>query len=207
MVGERTKRAVRSDKKRDVKPTVPISLKDKIYRLAFITNSPVKNVAEDLVIYSLNSAEVRDNIAPYVRRDVRLGNTFLNGSTKREQLPINLREEETERLSMRLPQKVHNSVAAIAYGLDCTISKATATLLLEAIDDFDFINRYVKAYLENSLDDYHLREVEKIVKSVGEHESLASILGAIIEEIKRPVASAKEMIGEFLINNWRDNDY
>lgn len=204
-MGERTKRATRSDRKRDVKPTVPISLKDKIYRLAFITNKAVKNVAVDLVIYSLNSAEVRDNIAPYVRRDVRLGNTFLNGSTKREELPINLRNEETERLSLRLPQTIHNSVAAVAYGLDCTISKATATLMFEAINDFEFLNRYVKAYLEDNLDDYHLRELEKIIESTDESESLASILGAIIDEIKRPVANAKQLIGEFLINNWRDN--
>lgn len=200
-IGER---ATRSDKKRDVKPTVPISLKDKIYRLAFITNSPVKNVCVDLVIYSLNSSEVRDNIAPYVRRDVRLGNSFLNGSAKRGELPLNLNKEETERLSMRLPQTVHNSIAAVAYGLDCTISKATATLLHEAIDDFDFLNRYVKAYLENNLDDYHLRELEKIIESTDESESLTSVLGAIIDEIKRPVINAKQMIGEFLINNWRD---
>lgn len=100
-------------------------------------------------------------------------------------------------------------VNVLSYGLDCSVSKACALLLYEGMNDFEFVNEYVKKYLADNLDEHHLREVEKIVSYVekenGENkDSWAAVLSAMIDELKRPVVTAKEFIGEFLINNWQD---
>lgn len=200
------KRAIRSDKKREIKPTMPVTQIDGIRRLAFITRTPIKSVAEEIVIYTLNSAEIRDHIAPYIQRDITLGNVLLHGNDRRLSLRLNEDGEETERLSLRLTRDIYSLVAVLAYGLSVTPSKATALLLREGMRDYEFVERYVRSYLLNSVDEFHLREVEKVLRSVGKDESLASLLSAIVDEVKRPLVSAKEMIGEFLINNWRDRD-
>lgn len=199
-------RGERSDKKREIKPTLPVTLKDGIYRLAFITRTPVKDVAEEIVIYTLNCPKIRGNIAPYIQRDITLGNTLLHGNEKRLSLRLNEHGEETERLSLRLTRDIYSLVAVLAYGLDVTVSKATALLLREGMQDYEFVERYVRSYLLNSVDEYHLREVEKVLRSVSKDESLASLLSAIVDEVKRPLVSAKQMVGEFLINNWRERD-
>lgn len=202
-IGER---ATRSDKKREIKPTLPITLKDGIYRLAFITRKPIKDLCEEIIIYTLNSAEIREIIAPYIRRDITLGNVFLHGNDERQELRLNEHGEETERLSLRLTKDIYSLVAVLSYGLDVTVSKTTALLLREGMKDYEFVERYVRSYLLNSVDEYHLREVEKVLRSVSKDESLASLLSAIVDEVKRPIVNAKQMIGEFLINNWRDRD-
>ncbi len=84
MLGESLRKR-RSDKKRDVKPTIDVNLKDAIYRLSFVTRSPVKEVCEELCLYSLNNRKIRDNISVYMRRDIRLGSTFFNGNKELQQ--------------------------------------------------------------------------------------------------------------------------
>lgn len=197
----------RSDKKRDVKPTIDVNLKDAIYRLSFVTRTPVKEICEELCLYSLNNRKIKDNISIYIRRDIRLENTFFNGDREREEIP-NTRGE-SERISLRLTSEVYEMVNVLAYGLDCSVSKACGLLLHEGMSDFEFVNEYVRKYLEDNLDEQTLREVEKIVtyvkKENGESkDSWAAVLSAMIDEVKKPVITAKEVVGEFLISNWRD---
>lgn len=206
MLGESLRKR-RSDKKRDVKPTIDVNLKDAIYRLSFVTRTPVKEVCEELCLYSLNNRKIRDNISIYIRRDIRLGNTFFNGNKDREGLPTS--GQENERISLRLTSEVHEMVNVLAYGLDCSVSKACAMLLHEGMNDFEFVNQYVRKYLADSLDEHTLREVEKIISYVekenGESkDSWAAVLSAMIDEVKKPVITAKEVVGEFLISTWRD---
>ncbi|MCJ7992628.1 hypothetical protein MUB15_31250, partial [Priestia sp. OVS21] len=65
---EEKQRKVRCDKKRDVKPTIPIHLKECIYRLSYITNTPVKDVTESICISGLKSPKVMDYLSHYFRR-------------------------------------------------------------------------------------------------------------------------------------------
>lgn len=206
MLGESLRKR-RSDKKRDVKPTIDVNLKDAIYRLSFVTRTPVKEVCEELCLYSLNNRKIRDNISIYIRRDIRLGNTFFNGNKNREAFTTS--GEENERISLRLTSEVHEMVNVLAYGLDCSVSKACALLLNEGMNDFEFVNGYVRKYLEDSLDEHTLREVKKIVSYVekenGESkDSWAAVLSTMIDEVKKPVITAKEVVGEFLVSTWRD---
>lgn len=207
MLGESFRKR-RSDKKRDVKPTIDVNLKDAIYRLSFVTRTPVKEVCEELCLYSINNRKIRDNISIYIRRDIRLGSTFFNGDREREEMPINTRGE-SERISLRLTSEVYEMVNVLAYGLDCSVSKACALLLHQGMNDFEFVNEYVHKYLADSLDEHTLREVEQIVSYVekenGESkDSWAAVLSAMIDEVKKPVITAKEVVGEFLVSTWRD---
>ena len=72
---ETKKRKVRSDKKRDVKPTISSNLKHCIYRLSYITSTPVKDVAETLCEKGLRSRKVMDYLSTYFRRDLKFANT------------------------------------------------------------------------------------------------------------------------------------
>ncbi|WP_245579618.1 hypothetical protein [Alteribacter aurantiacus] len=69
MSTEEKTRKVRSDKKRDVKPTIPFQLRECIYRLSYITNRPVKDVAEAICLYGLASKKVMEHLSKNFRRD------------------------------------------------------------------------------------------------------------------------------------------
>ncbi|MDA6082696.1 hypothetical protein OSJ97_24410, partial [Escherichia coli] len=58
-------RKTRSDKKRDVKPTISIDLKNCIYRLSYITNTPVKDVIETICEKGLQSRKVMEYLSEY----------------------------------------------------------------------------------------------------------------------------------------------
>ncbi|AIE58946.1 hypothetical protein [Bacillus methanolicus] len=79
-------RRTRSDKKRDVKPTITIQLKECIYRISYITNTPVKDVAETICEAGLVSRKVMDYLSQHFRRPVRLKNTLYMGDLDRPSL-------------------------------------------------------------------------------------------------------------------------
>ncbi|MDV2888137.1 hypothetical protein RYX45_23525, partial [Alkalihalophilus pseudofirmus] len=72
-------RKTRSDKKRDVKPTVSSNLRDCIYRLSYITQTPVKDVVEILCEKGLKSRKVVEYLSQYFRRDFQFINTLFIG--------------------------------------------------------------------------------------------------------------------------------
>ncbi|MCM3176307.1 hypothetical protein [Cytobacillus horneckiae] len=52
---EEKKRKTRSDKKKDIKPTINIKLHECINRLSYITNTPVKDVGVHICMAELES--------------------------------------------------------------------------------------------------------------------------------------------------------
>ncbi|MCM3068585.1 hypothetical protein M3568_19950 [Priestia flexa] len=81
---EEKKRKIRSDKKRDVKPSLPIDLKECVYRLSYITNTPVKNVIESICISGLASSKVMDYLSNYFRRGFSFGSTVYMGDMSKD---------------------------------------------------------------------------------------------------------------------------
>lgn len=203
---EEWRRQVRSDRKRDIKPTIDISLHDAIYRLSYITRTPVKDVCEAICVYGINSSAIRGKLAVYFRRNIRINNTLYNGNLDRKQITKRTSNGVCERISLRLSKDDHEVVNALAYGLDCSTSRACALLLEQGMKDFDFVDNYVRKHLEDSLDDKRLQELKKVMRYVSgkdaEIDSWASLLSAIVDEVKKPVSSTKELVSEFLINTW-----
>lgn len=122
-------RKTRSDKKRDVKPTISILLKDEIFRLAFMLDTPAKDVAEYLTCLSILDREIADQLSPYFKRDVRLRNTVFFGSPENPSLREADFKGSTDRLSIRFQPVNYENVHLMASTLDVTPSRATAILL------------------------------------------------------------------------------
>lgn len=72
---EEKQRKVRCDKKRDVKPTIPIHLKECIYRLSYIVNTPVKDVTESICTSGITSQKVMNYLSNYLRKGFSFKNT------------------------------------------------------------------------------------------------------------------------------------
>ena len=200
-VGERK---TRSDKKRDIKPTIRIDLKDALYRLSYITYTPVKDVAEKLTVMVLEDAEVVNHLSQYFKRDLKFNSTLFRGHA--ENPHIGHRDEgKTERISTRFQTNKYEAIAILAYTLDCTPSRTVTVLLEIAVRNIRFVNAYVKTYLGSALTEKQMLELRNVMKDVKKlndgHHSWVALLGAIIDEVSAPVTKVKDAVTEFIRKN------
>lgn len=196
----------RSDKKRDIKPTVSIFLKDVIYRLANLTYLPVKDVAQRLTISVLNDRKVIEHLSQYFKRDYLFQNTVFCGFIENADI-IKRKNEPSSRITIRFTQREHEALVRLSFALDCSVSRTVALLLQIATQNIRFINAFIKQYLQAEITERQMRELREIIKYVGEtgesHHSWASLLALVFEEIGNPLLNIKEAIEEFLNRNWR----
>lgn len=196
-------RKERSDKKRDCKPTLSVELKECIYRLSYITNKPVKDVAESICIEGINSKKILDGLAENFKRNIRIANTFYIGDLSREPIPKKI-SGETGRISIRFTQLTYENIFALAYALDCTPSRATALLLEYCIKDPDFIKSFLQKYLDSYLDEKRLKELEKILTFINENNpeeeevSFMAIISYLFEELKDTSINMRKALCEWI---------
>jgi predicted DNA-binding antitoxin AbrB/MazE fold protein len=168
VVIEQKKRQQRSDKKRDVKPTIPTKLRECIYRLSYITDTPVKDIAEALCESGLHSKKVIELLSAKFRRDYRKENTFYLGDLSRPSLQKSIIAGDKVRITIRFNQTTYEQINSLAYALDVTVSKATFLLLDASVRNTNFLNRYVKESLRTHLDESRMRELRQILKFINE---------------------------------------
>jgi len=198
-------RATRSDKKIDCKPTISINLKECIYRLSYITNTPVKNVAEEICKAGIRSRRVIEHLSNHFRRNFRLDSTVYIGDLKRPSLQRIRYRGETDRITIRFMQQDFELITALAYALDVTPSKATAILLESSIKDTNFINRFTRNYISGQLDQSRMKELKKVLSYINQNNpyeekiSWAALLSFLYDELK---TSANTMTNA--LNNWID---
>ncbi|MET3658550.1 hypothetical protein [Sporosarcina psychrophila] len=212
--GASKQRKVRSDRKRDIKPTVPHELRECIYRLAYITDTPVKDVAEAVCINGIHTPKVIGHLSQYFRRDIRFTNTNMNTIYRSNPncMPISRRAlaGQTARITIRFKSETYDTISAIAYALDCTVSRTCALLLDASVRDGDFINEFVRKYLEANLDAERVRELKKILRYVnadnpyGEEYTWVSLLSLMIDEVREVTAKVADAATDFIVKNWRD---
>lgn len=197
-------RKTRSDKKRDIKPTVSTSLKDCIYRLSYITNTPVKDVAEVICEKGLESRKVMDYLSNYFRRDLRFRNTWYIGDLERESLQRKYQSKTNERITIRFKQSVYENIAALSVALDVTPSKATALLLDASIRNMNVLNAYVKRYLHDHIDQVRMKELKQVLKYINKNNpyneeiSWFALLSLIVEDFKESTHNIKENIHKWM---------
>ncbi|MGG0663386.1 hypothetical protein ABE042_04680 [Viridibacillus arvi] len=200
-------RSVRSDKKRDVKITVHGELKESIYRLAFITNTPIKNLVEEMIIYALRSKRILHELAPHFVRDVRIDNVLYVGHKDNHvgHSPTGL---SYSRIKTRVTEQTFTAINTIAYGLDVRPARVAALLTFEALHDVTFVDTYIKKYLEENLNDYQILELKKIIdyirRDFDTDVGWASLLSFVIEEVREPLTNLKEKVNTFVIKSWQD---
>lgn len=204
---KREERVQRSDKKRDVKPTIKLDLKDALYRLSGITYTPVKDVCPSLCMLVVNDRRSIEYLSKYFKRDLLFDNTIFRGHVTNPTIEKRL-NDLGERVTMRLMYNEYSKVALLAFALDCTVSRATALLLEISMGEVRFVNAYIKEFLRHELSESQMREFKEILRYVNKHgeshHSWASLLAHVVDEVGTPVARIKEAVSDFIDLKWRD---
>lgn len=202
-------RKQREDKKREIQPTLSIELRDCIHRLSFITDTPIKDVGEAICINGIGRKKVISFLSLNFRRDIRVDSTVYFGDLSR--IPVKKRTAagQTERISIRFKGRTYEAIHALAYALDCTVSRACSLLIDASIRDVDFINEFVEDYLKEHIDEDRMRELRKVLKYVNANNpyadevSWARFLSYMVDEVKVGAEKVQDTVSDFIVNNWR----
>lgn len=207
-------RKTRSDKKRDVKPTILIDLKDCIYRVSHITSIPVKDVSEELCILGITDTVILNYLSESFRRDVRIDDTLYLGDVSRQSNRRRGIKEESERLSIRFRGDMYERLSVLAYALDCSVARACGMLLDASMRDVDIVNRILKKHLKEGLDnarEVDLKRVYKYISMNNPHKEVASwgeiaklLFGEIKSGMNKISEKASATNNHFIIESWRD---
>lgn len=81
-----------------------------IARLHFITNTPVKDVAEQFSVNGFSQKKVIDHLSKHFRRDVRISISLYLGDIQRESVSKKKIYGETGRVSIRFSSDMHDHV-------------------------------------------------------------------------------------------------
>ena len=162
--GEAT-RKTRSDKKREVKALLPVELKDFIYRISYVTHTPVKDVGERLCNLAIHEAGIIADLSKHFRRGIHLDNVFYSGSTDTPGIQKRTPGEK-DRISMRLNQRLFELVAVISYALDCQPSRTVAVLLQMIVKDYAIMGKYINDALPSHLTNHQKRELGNILSYI-----------------------------------------
>ena len=206
-VGQGVKRKQRSDKKRQVAPSISVVLRDTIHRLSYITSTPIKDIGEAICHSGLSSRRVIEHLSQHFRRDFRHGSTFYMGDPNRTPQYRKAPSGKTERISIRFKARDYERISALAFALDCTPSRATALLLDAAIRDTDFLNGYIREFLRNELDDRRMEELRKLLRYLRKNNpydediTWTHLLAYIFDEVKDGAQSVADTVGTF-ISRW-----
>jgi hypothetical protein len=204
--GRKSERKPRSDKKRDVKPTVHISLYECVSRLSYITNSPMKDVAEYLCMRGLNSRKTIEVLASKFRRDYKFQNTHFIGDLEIVPERVLKKTGVRKRLPIRFSQGVHDKIGDLAYSLDLTISSATALLLETSVKNTEFLDTYIAEHVTATLDSSRQEQLKEVLRFIkrdnpfSEEITLSRLIGYIVEEVMDHTVNAKKVV-----ENWLDS--
>lgn len=165
-----SKRKVRSDKKRDVRPTIPTKYKSLISTLSYITLKPEKDVIEFLVKYALQHVEVIDKLADFFQRDYMYGSTLYRANEGCPNIKEVTKEEGgKQRATTRLSQNDYGQLSQLAFSLDITPSWACYVLLRMALNSHDCIHTLIQEYVENNLEEVKLKKLNDAIKLLNEN--------------------------------------
>ena len=157
-----TERKPRNDKKVDVKPTMSLELKELLYHFAYLSNEPVKDVAERLCIVGAMSEEIILSIRHWFRRDYHRSNTITVGYLERPRLKI-IMKGETGKVTIKFPRYDYDILCRLAHALDITPTSTCTLLIKMTLTNRDFMESYVERYLKD-LDKKKLLEIHHKLK-------------------------------------------
>ncbi|MES9681645.1 hypothetical protein ABWK22_01690 [Gottfriedia acidiceleris] len=201
-------RKIRSDKKKDVKPTVNLGLYDCVSRISFITNTPMKDVGEVFCTHGLYSEKVIEYLSKNFRRDYTFNSTIYRGNRELLTRRVKQRSDSTTRVTIRFTQEVADKLADLAYALDTTVSTATALLLNASIKNTDIVNEYVLRHVEETLDAKRMRQLYAVLEYVrkqnpysDEEITMSQLVSYIMDGFQGQKHNAKLTIESWLDKN------
>ncbi|MBU8908089.1 hypothetical protein [Desertibacillus haloalkaliphilus] len=199
------KRKVRSDKKKDVKPTIPEELYECIARLSYITQTPIKDVAETICIQGVQSKKVVEYLSNGFKRDFWMGQTLFKGDRDIEPSRIIRVKGNKRRITIRFKRDVHDQLCDLAYAMDLTVSSATGKLLDAAVRNTDIVHEYIEQYINETFDHQRQKQLKVVLDYINKHNpydeevSLMHLINMIAEDFfSSKTNNIKKSINEFL---------
>lgn len=197
-----TERKVRSDKKRDIKPTISDSLNECVHNLSYILNQPVRDIGEKIIMAAINSRESIESLSIYFKRDYRHSNTIFRGDLEAEVIQKrNIIQKQ--RLHLRFKACEHERISALAYSMDCSVSLATTMLLIAGIRNFAIFNEIVDSEVIRLLDPERLKRLKMIQKYISKLNDQHISLFALISYVAHEVVDTTKTMHE-KVNGWID---
>ena len=203
------KRKVRSDKKRDIKPTISAALNECVHNLSYILNQPIKDIGEKIIMAAINSRECIESLSMYFKRDYRHDNTIFRGDLEAEVIQKrNIIQKE--RLHLRFKACEHERISALAYSMDCSVSLATTMLLIAGIRNRDVFTQMVDSEVIRLLDPGRLKSLKMIQKYISklndEHISLFSLISYVAHEVVDTTKTLHEKVNLWIDDNIKNID-
>lgn len=198
-------RATRSDKKKDIKPLVSIDIYECLCRLSYITNTPIKDVGENVIKEGLNNINVIEYLSKHFKREYWYKETLIRSQ---ELHLFNTRtikiSGDKKRVSLRFDQKTYELLSDLAYALDLTVSSATSLLLDAAIKNTKIIHRYIETYINKALDINRKKQLKEVLKFMNKNNpyqekiTLGLLINMIVEDFMDSSLNIKTAINNFL---------
>lgn len=179
------RRKIRSDKKKQIRPSLNLEIYESIYRLSTITRRPVKDICEILILHGLKSDEILVSLSQYLKRNIQVKNSIYRGHIDNEPLYDVYTDARRNRVSFTLQMETYDLLYTMAYCFGVSVSKMAAVLLFESLIDIDFIESFLESYLD-SLNDTRKRELRKLLKYIqsetAQNFTLADLLAYLVEQ-------------------------
>ena len=203
-MGER-KRAVRSDKKRDVRPYGPLTMYECLSRIEYITKRPMKDILEELCMRGIKSKHVMEILSSDFKRDFEFSKyTIYIGDSTKFKGPFKIQGPK-KRLTVRFTQKFHDRLAELAFSLDRSVSATTTLLLEKTLKNSEQVNALIGRYIVSELDENRMKQLKEVYKFIrkenlyDEPVTFAQFISYLYEELKCSSHTFKEKL-----NTWID---
>ncbi len=184
-----------------MKALIPFDTKEMIHRLSHVTATPLKDVSEFLTNFVANDVHTLETLSKYFKRGVQLNTTFFNGRMDAVQISKRI-YGDADLISIKFKQNDYDRIAAIAYGLDCTPTRATAILLELASRNVKAVNEYVYLYMNSELTPSQMEDLRKVLSYVNRNNksnsSWLTLLSRIVGDIRPASQKLYQLVNEFL---------
>lgn len=204
-MGKTRERKVRSDKKKDVKPTVDLDLYECVSRISHITNTPMKDVGEVFCKNGLYSKKVIEHLSARFRRNYNFNNTLFIGDKELVSERIKKKSNATRRLTLRFKQETYDDLADLAYAMDTTVTTAASILLHASVRNTDIVNEYVGNYVEDVLDENRKKQLRLVLDYIRKENpyqtndiTLAQLISYIMDEFMGQSRNIKKAVEDWL---------
>lgn len=155
-------RKIRSDKKREIRPTLSSYVKEDIYTYSYLTEQPVKDVCVFLLSEGLQNDKILGGFQSIMLHDFQVGNTVYIGNRKGG-FPVRLKWDlETGRITTKLTQDLYEQLNRLSYAIDLSVSSTCALMLKSVLYSYEFMDEHLLLY-KRVLDKKRYNELEKFL--------------------------------------------